>query len=278
MTIVLNENEWAESMIRAKTLGKKPSETLRRVARYYIDKQYSKNGVRKKLDEFLLQCDSTVSLPRWSDTIDFALSRALKYPAIKIEHIRITDKEMERIGSLESIQARRLAFTLLCLAKYWDVINPSGDHWVNSKISDIMHMANINTSLKRQGALYLALRDAGMIQYSRKVDNTNVRVCFIDNGNTALQVSDFRNLGYQYMRFCGNDDYIQCQNCGVVVRRNTIIPTECARYNRKQRYCKECAIDIHIQKRVGSVMQRSHNFTSSDTNYAISDESSTPIQ
>ena len=35
MSIVLKENDWAEKMIQSKSLGKKPSETLRRVARYY---------------------------------------------------------------------------------------------------------------------------------------------------------------------------------------------------------------------------------------------------
>ena len=47
MSIVLKENDWAEKMIQSKSLGKKPSETLRRVARYYIDSGMRK---RKRLD------------------------------------------------------------------------------------------------------------------------------------------------------------------------------------------------------------------------------------
>ena len=47
MTIVLNEHEWAEKMIDTHSLGAKPFETLCRVAKYYIDKNYSKKETRK---------------------------------------------------------------------------------------------------------------------------------------------------------------------------------------------------------------------------------------
>ena len=46
MSIILNERAWAEEAITYKSLGKKPSETLLRVARYYFDEQYSRQEVR----------------------------------------------------------------------------------------------------------------------------------------------------------------------------------------------------------------------------------------
>lgn len=248
MSIVLNEHEWAQEKIASRSLGTKPFETLSRVAKYYIDKNYSKKETRDILDTFLLQCDPTVSLPKWSETLDYAVLRALKCNAVKIDGVEITKPEIERIDSLEGIQVRRLAFTLLCLAKYWDIVNPQGDHWVNSKDSDIMRMANINTSIKRQSLMYHTLNEAGMIQFSKKVDNTNVRVRFITQGDVALTITDFRNLGYQYLRYHG-EPYLECQNCGITVKsKNTI--------GRKQKYCKECASDMYIKQTVNSVMRQ----------------------
>ena len=142
--IVLNEHEWAEEMIASRSLGKKPFETLSRVSRYYIDNGIPKNQVRKMLDVFLIQCEPTASIPKWADTIDAALARALKYEAVSIKSIDITKPEMDRIDALDGKQIRRLAFTLLCLAKYWDSISRSKEHWVNNKDCDIMRMANIN--------------------------------------------------------------------------------------------------------------------------------------
>lgn len=258
MTIVLNENEWAEEMIKNHSLGKKPYETLCRVAKYYIDNKYSKKETRVLLDTFLLQCDNTASLPQWSDTLDYAVIRALKYDAVKIDSIDITKPEMEIINSLEKVQLRRLAFTLLCLAKYWLIVNPNSNGWVNNKDSEIMKYANINTSIKRQSAMYSELRELGLIQFSKKIDNTNVKVCFIKEGDVAHSVTDFRNLGYQYLLSQGSDNYMQCQSCGVVFRKDNIIPKELPQKGgRPRKYCKECSASNIVRTRVNSVMRHS---------------------
>lgn len=248
MTIVLNEHEWAKQMIDSRSLGAKPFETFCRVAKYYIDKNYSKKETRKLLDTFLLQCEPTASLPKWSETLDYAVTRATKYNAIMIDHIDITKPEMDAIDSLEGTQIRRLAFTLLCLAKYWNCVNPNGDNWVNNKDNEIMRMANINTSIKRQSLMYHTLNQIGLIRFSKKVDNTNVRVCFVQDGEIALRVTDFRNLGYQYLKYHG-EPYFECENCGLTVKikdKGT---------GRRQKYCNDCAIEIKLQQSINSVMR-----------------------
>ena len=166
MSIVLNENDWAAKMIKSRSLGNKPYETLCRVAKYYAENDgYSKSGVRDKIEEFLLLCEPSASITKWSHTLDIVVNRAFKYKSINIDCINITDKEMAKIDSLDSRQMKRLAFTLLCLAKYWDAVNPNGDHWVNSRDSEIMCMANISASVRRQSALYHELNQLGMILY-----------------------------------------------------------------------------------------------------------------
>lgn len=250
MTIVLNEHEWAEEMITSRSLGKKPYETLCRVARYYLDNGIPKKEVRRMLDTFLIQCDPTASLPRWSNSLDAALAHALKYEAIELDGVDITKPEMERIDALQGKQTRRLAFTLLCLAKYWNTVSKKTDGWVNSKDSEIMRMANINTSIKRQSLMFHSLNECGMIQFSRKVDNTNVRVCFIEDGDVVLHIFDFRNLGYQYLKYHGGDYFI-CENCGVTEKMNN--PDK----GRPQKYCRECANKIDMQRRIRSIRDES---------------------
>jgi len=249
MTITLNENEWARSMIASKSLGKQPAETLTRVARYYIDNNYPKREVRKMLGNFLLQCDPTASLPKWSDLLDRAVDRAMNNEAVNIQHIIITDSEMRRIDALGRVQIKRLAFTLLCLAKYWDIARNSTSHWVNSKDNEIMRMANITTSVKRQSEMYHTLNLLGMIQFSKRVDNTNVRVCFIEDGAPAMYITDFRNLGYQYLKAHGGP-YFECQNCGITTKYKDPVR------GLKQKYCRDCAAEIAIRQRVNSVMRK----------------------
>lgn len=251
MTIVLNEHDWAKERIDTCTLGKKPFETLTRVSKYYLDHGYGKRDARKATEQFLLRCEPTVSIPKWDSTLEFALTRALKYDAIQIDSINITAPEMEKIDALGGKQIRRLAFTLLCLAKYWNIVNPNCDNWVNNKDSEIMRMANINTSIKRQSLMYYTLNELGMVQFSRRVDNTNIKVCFIEDGDTVMTITDFRNLGYQYLKYHG-EPYFECVNCGLVIKQNTSV-------GRKLKYCTKCAAEVHTQQMVNSVMrQRSH--------------------
>lgn len=249
MSIVLNEYEWAERMINGHELGKKPIETLSRVAKYYYANQYSKKEVRKLLDTFLTQCDPSVSLVHWSDTLDRVAKSVDKFPIICLDGIRISQKELEKIETLGGKQVKRLAFTLLCVAKYWDAVSDSNNHWVNSSDKEIMQMANINTSVKRQSMMFGELRDAGFIRFSKKIDNLNVQVMFMEDGETTLYIQDFRNIGYQYLKHYG-EPYFDCVNCGITVKIQE--PSK----GRRQKYCPSCAVELHTKQKVESVMRR----------------------
>ena len=129
-------------------------------------------------------------------------------------------------------------FTMLCLAKYGNEISPTNNNWVNKKDKDIFTLSNITATLKRQSLMINDLWTLGYVGYSRVVDNINLNVKIVDNDRPeVLFVSDFRNLGNQYMRYCG-EKFIECQSCGKVVRQNKNV----------QKYCTECATEINRQK------------------------------
>ena len=110
-----------------------------------------------------------------------------------------------------------------------------------------MHLSNINSSVKRQSIMYRMLNELGMVKFSKKVDNTNVQVCFIEDGEPVMEVTDFRNLGYQYMKRCG-EPYFECKNCGVTTKYNN--PSS---GGRKQLYCNSCATEIRARQNADSV-------------------------
>lgn len=261
MTIVFDERSWAKEMIRTRSLGKSSSETLRRVARYYLDCGHDKKEVRNMLDAFLLQCDPTASLVKWSPVIDRAVSHAVKHPAVRIGHIDITKPELDRITAIDSRQLRRLAFALLSLSKYWDAYYGKSSHWVYTPVAKVMAMANLNTSIKRRSQMFRKLSDLGLIAFSEKIDNTNVRVLFAEPGDTAVSVTDPRNLGYQLNMALGERDYFVCENCGIVSKKNK---REDAR-GRAQKYCPTCAVEVFTRQRVNSAMRHYAKTVGSDT-------------
>lgn len=249
MSIVLNEYEWAERMINNHDLGKQPVETLSRVSKYYYENHYKKRDIRRMLDTFLTQCDPNVSLVRWSDVLDRVTKNANKLPLIRMDGIDITKAEMDRIETLKGKQIRRLAFTLLCVAKYWDRVSASNNHWVNNQDKEIMQMANISTTIKRQSAMFSELRDSGFIRFSKKIDNLNVQVLFMEDGEIAIHIQDFRNLGYQYLRYYG-EPYFECENCGITIKIQN--PNN----GRPQKYCPACAAEIRTRQNVNAVMRQ----------------------
>ena len=97
--------------------------------------------------------------------------------------------------------------------------------------------------------MYWTLREADMIQFSKKVDNTNVRVCFKEDGEVVLRITDFRNLGYQYLMYHG-EPYFECENCGLVVKINE------PKKGRKQKYCNSCAAEVKMRQNVNYAMRR----------------------
>lgn len=262
MSIILNELEWAENMERDPDLGKRPLESLSRMAKYYTYIGCGKAESRRRLETLMGRCSSSFTAKAEMDMIESALRFGSKSPLFILDGVEITKPEMERIDSLSSRLAKRLAFTLLCLSKYLNARRGKNDSWVSTPDNEIMEIANIRTSIRRQSYLYSQLKDAGMIRYSHKVDDLSVQVLFAEEGERAMWVTDFRNLGYQYLMYHG-EPYFVCESCGLTEKAET--PGTPKR--RKKKYCSDCAVKIHMRQIMDSVMrgrerERNNNYAS----------------
>jgi len=237
----LNEYEWARDAIEEPELGKHPTDTLRMIARYYLDNGYDRKNIRELIEQYITTCDQKASIVLWDKTIDSAIKQAIRRPAIVVDEIIVTKPEMETIKGIKGKQAQRLAFTLLCLSKYWDICREENDHWVTNKSTDIMAVANISASLKRQGILYRQLEEEGLLHFPERVDAISIQVLFAEDGEKELSLRDFRNLGYQYLEYNGGP-FFECEECGITTKIKN--PSR----GRPQKYCPACAARIRIQQ------------------------------
>ena len=250
MSIILHEKEWTEGVIASKQLGAKPYITLSRVARYFrqID-GYKKSEVRKKVEEFLLQCSPGENLSDWDKRLDDVVKWSDKRPLVDIDGVAITEHELYVINTLTGRQQKRLAFTLLCLAKYRNIISEVNNNWTGNYEKGIMSMANINTSSRRKNQMFHEIMKAGLIKFSKEVDNLNNHVLFINyDSSVVIHIRDYRNLGNQYMLYCG-EPYFKCAQCGLTIKRK----------HNAQKYCSDCAAEMYIKKSVESVMRQRIN-------------------
>lgn len=206
---------------------------------WYADGK-SKSDIKKDILEFLSKYAPDLSLPRWELAIDKQIRLLDKYPLIEMDGVGVTQNEIERIIKLEGRMHRRLAFTLLCIAKFKNTVNPKNNDWASCDDKEIFKMANIQKNIVVQSALFRDLRDAGLLQFSKIVDNLNVRVLFIDKTGLPVRlVSDFRNLGNQ-MHAIEGEPYFKCNECGLWVRQNKW---------KSRKYCPACEKYKPIERR-----------------------------
>ena len=188
--------------------------------------------VLHKIEEYLGQFPFIV-LPKWQATIEKMVAKAKKQELIEIDGVAVTQTELEAINDLRKESLRKLAFTLLCLAKFYDKVNPNNQGWANTPDKDVFRMANI-TSLdsRRQQALISELYMLGMVGYSKVIDNVNLKITFIDAyPDTVAFITDFHDLGFQYLKLCGEKNIVTCKLCGKLLKKKS----------KRLDYCPECA-------------------------------------
>ena len=231
--IILNEKEYAKNCLQNGIVDTKPFITLSILAKYY----YHECGYRKKKITTLLLEYLSKYYPRyklnefsWQTSIEKIAANAGVYRLYQINGIKITKNEMKTITNLHNKCLERLMFTMLCLAKLSNEKNPNNNGWVNAEAKDIFKYARISCKSDEREIKIGKLWQMGLLEFSKRNDNLNCRVTFIDNDDEELFVSDFRELGYEYQKY-RNESFIQCAECGILTRNNK---------NGTKKYCKNC--------------------------------------
>lgn len=234
MPVVLNEKEYAEQIIEKGEVGNKPTSTLFLLSKYYRqEKKLSERKTAEKLNEFMKKNYKGYNEALWEDIIEDISKKGKKYLMQEIESINITQKELEEISKLVNVKYEKLLFTMLCYAKLYNTLSETNNGWINTDIKEIYKVARVTIKYRNDKFLYLNdLENTGLISFSNKNDNLNIKVNFIDNdSDIALKITDFRELGYEYQNYIGDGKFIKCFECGRLVRKN----------GKTDKYCNFCA-------------------------------------
>lgn len=228
----MNEVSQAEYIIETGEFGRKPGTSIFLLARYYRQIM----GMRPKetierIHDIMLQTYPGYVRANWENKIDTIVKNATSRQLVEIKSIPVTEAEIEAIQTMANVKERRLAFTLVVLAKYFNIINTDNNNWVNVEPSRVFSMACIHINSDAQATLYNQLTKHGIITYSHKTGNVNAKVlCLYPDSPTACEVTDLRYIGNDYMMYCGKP-YSVCLRCGATFKQNK-------KHNRK--YCREC--------------------------------------
>lgn len=255
--IILNEKAYAEDCLKNRVVDNKPFTTLSILAKYY----YHCLGYRKKKITELLIDYMEKSYPyyssnktSWDDNIEKIAKNAGKFNLFEIDGVWITKSEIATIQDLHNKVLERLAFTMLCIAKLNNIKNPKNQGWVNTDAKEIFSLARISCSVTNRYERIGMLNQLGLLEFPKKNDNLSSRVTFInDESEKVLNISDFRELGYEYLKFTGGN-FTHCQDCGILIRNNRAgtkkYCSSCAGYTPKETktiVCVDCGKELNIK-------------------------------
>lgn len=232
--IILDEKKYAEKCLKNGLMDLKPYYVLCLLAKYYHHFGYRKKKIISLLLDYLSKYYPRYEFNEfsWKESIDKIARNVGKHKLYEISGVKITKSEMETIQNIHNKVLERLAFTMLCLAKFYNLKNPKNNGWVNTDSKEIYKYARISCKAIEREIKIGKLRNMGLIELPKKNGNLNCRVTFInDDDDEELFISDFRELGYEYLLYKGGN-FIRCAECGILTRGNK---------SGNKKYCKDCA-------------------------------------
>lgn len=247
MSVILNETKQAKCIIEKGEVGTKPTSTLFLLGKYYRQKEnLDKEQTVEKLNEFMMKNYKNYNSALWEDTIEDISKKANKYPLREIDFIEITQSELDKIAELHNVKYEKLLFTMLCYAKLYNTISENNNGWVNTDIQELYRVARVIVKYRKDKFLFLNdIEKTGLISFSNKNDNLNLKINFLNmDDESVLEIDDFRELGYEYLNYIGEDKFIRCSECKRLIRKN----------NNRQKYCNDCY--KHINSKMTNERQK----------------------
>lgn len=241
MRLILNEETLLQKILNEDYIDeKKPSNTIKILAKHYFLNGKKRGQIIKLIDEFLSVNKVGYNSVRWRKVIEGIVDLVRKnkdYEVVNIT-IQITKNEINKIKSYNNLKYEKLLFVLLVYAKIYNQLNKNEKNWVNEQHKYIFSDAKIAIKSDEQGKMLYKLRKDELIDISNRVDCTNLKINYIDNDDNSevvIEISDFRNLVFEYLRYFEPDKYMRCEECGLLIKTT----------NNKTKYCSECARKIH---------------------------------
>lgn len=230
--MVLNEKEYAIKVLETHHLTEDITSTLFILAKYYHQiLNYETTIIIEKLDNFMCKVYMDYNKVSWLKLFERSIKSAQKYKLIEVDYIPITENELSTIKMIPSEQEKRVVFSMLCFAKYYNLVNSENNGWVNTDSKIIFKASHVQKDIEEQDRIYCKLKENGYITISKKISTLNRRITFIDDkSKIILKITDLRDLGYEYLYYSGAN-YIRCAQCGRLTKNN-------AKNNKK--YCAAC--------------------------------------
>lgn len=221
--------------------------TIYRRARYnYFIKNLTDKKNYNEIIKFITE-NNTVGLTDFDiyEFVNKAIKSAKKVGLKQVDHIYITQSELDFISSLNDIKLEKVAFVLLALAKYHNEVSEEADDRTYIKLSEIKKMARINMNRVDFEYFYANLYDCGVLKMNSSPTSTIQLVGIVSHDEDdpvvfELTEVDYLELAYAYLSWKNSGEgYARCEKCNRLMRRGKTKP---------KKYCEECSKSAEREK------------------------------
>lgn len=251
MRLILNEKKLlSDTLDKHYVDTKKPTNTFKILAKHYLAQGKNKPETYEIIDGFLKKHFKRYNSVDWYETIQKNIEHIQKnkeYDLIEIA-VGITKNEVDKIKEIGNGRLEKLAFVLLVYAKIYNQLNKNDNNWVNEELKYIFSDAKIAVSPDKQCKMIYELGQMGLVRTTSRNESTNMKIKFVDNSSNdyVIEISDFRNFVYEYLRYLKPEAYVRCSECNVLIRLK----------NNRQQYCSKCAREVNIQRTIENRKKR----------------------
>lgn len=240
---IFNEKNHIEKMIAERYVdATNPTNTIRKLARYnfYVN-EYSKSKNYNSIVEYMSQNYDDFSEFAYQKDIDGCIKDVQKTPWKDISSIDVTKSEIDFIMALNDIKKQKIAFVLLCTAKYRDAYNENNNHKTDISMTDLYKMARVVLPQNERSIFLYFLTQDNLIEKHTFAGVKNKKLLFVsedpnDEVVISLKEVDFLELAYVYLDYINNHiGYGICARCGRLMKHSKTKP---------RTYCEECGKDV----------------------------------
>jgi len=257
MKIILNEKQMLEKSLNDGYIDDKTTSTIKLLAKHYFSIGQNIEQVINSIENFMDKNYHNFNIADWQNTISKSVKYVSKYNSfdlLDINKVEIYQEELEIIKDINNLRLEKLAFILLVYSKIYNQMNKNDSNWVNSSLKDIFSDTKMAVSTKEQGLMINKLGGMGVVEVSKKVDCTNIKVLFTkSNGDVAFEVNDFRDIVFYYLKWIG-EDISNCDECARLIKVNS----------NRQKFCPTCWKEIREQQNKDKALRyyyKNKNFT-----------------
>jgi len=232
--IIFDEKKYAENLIKN---GYKNEKYIAMdniiLVKYWKSIGLSEEEVKNKLRLFMVKFQELFNDNIIKYKLNSAMKVGMKYDLLTNVCVGITNKEIEQIQTLETIELQRMMFILLVVWRFkgspkrFRISNTDLMNLSSVKVNGNVFWNNIHEITKT--------KMLSMVEYRNK---SYYQINIEENWEIILYIDKFDNVIDYYMSIIDPDKYMFCDKCGV-----PFLPT-----NNRQKYCKICFVDVNREK------------------------------